>query len=144
MSAAVADDLRVRAATRAEIPLLESLIAASARELGKGFYTDAENEAAIACVFGVDSDLVDDGTYLVAEDEGGAILGCGGWSRRRTLFGGDNFSRMALMATLPGEPFYAARGYAAREPIELQCGETNVRFVPMERSLLQNRHNRKS
>ncbi len=188
MSAAVVHDLRVRAAIHAEIPDLEVLIAASARDLGKGFYTEAESEAAIACVFGVDSDLVDDGTYLVAEDADGTIFGCGGWSRRRTLFGGDNFtgretgfldpredaariraffvtplaarrgvasrllaecetraaeagfSRMALMATLPGVPFYAARGYVAGEAIGLHCGETSVRFVPMERLLL-NRHN---
>ncbi len=192
MSALVAHDMRVRAATHAEIPHLEILITASARALGEGFYSAAETEAAIAHVFGVDSDLVADGTYLVAADADGAILGCGGWSRRRTLFGGDNFAaretgfldpaedaariraffvspqaarrgvasrllaecetraaaagftRMALMATLPGVPFYAARGYVAGEPIMLQCGETSVRFVPMERALLQNRHNKEA
>lgn len=47
-----------------------------------------EIASAIRFVFGVDTALVDDGTYFVAEREG-AIVGCGGWSRRRTLYGGD-------------------------------------------------------
>jgi GNAT superfamily N-acetyltransferase len=42
-------------------------------------------------VFGVDSDLIDDGTYFVAESAG-ELIGCGGWSRRRTLFGGDQYA----------------------------------------------------
>ena len=76
------------------MPALETLIAASARELSVGYYTPAQTEAAISHVFGVDSELVGDGTYLVAEAEG-VIAGCGGWSRRATLFGGDRFAGRA-------------------------------------------------
>lgn len=81
----------LRAASPADIPALELLIAASARGLGTGHYTAEQTEAAIAHVFGVDSELVADGSYLVAEVDG-HIAGCGGWSRRTTLFGGDRFA----------------------------------------------------
>jgi GNAT superfamily N-acetyltransferase len=81
----------IRPALPAEIPALEQLIAASARDLSQGFYTPAQIEAAITHVFGVDSELVADGSYLVASD-GDAVLGCGGWSRRSTLFGSDRFA----------------------------------------------------
>lgn len=81
----------IRPALPAETPALEQLIAASARDLSQGFYTPAQIEAAIAHVFGVDSELVTDGTYLVAM-QGETVLGCGGWSRRSTLFGGDRFA----------------------------------------------------
>jgi GNAT superfamily N-acetyltransferase len=80
--------LTIRLADFADVPALEALIAASARALGRGFYSEAETEAAIAHVFGVDSELIADGSYFVAE-RGGAILGCGGWSRRKTVFGSD-------------------------------------------------------
>ena len=63
--------LHIRPAQPAEIPALEAIITASARILSQGFYTPAETEAAIAHVFGVDSELVADGTYLVVEDSAG-------------------------------------------------------------------------
>lgn len=78
----------LRKATLEDRPVLEQLIAASARGLSQGDYTEAQVEAALAGAFGVDSELIADGTYFVAEI-GGRIVGCGGWSRRRTLFGGD-------------------------------------------------------
>lgn len=83
--------LTVRAATLVDVPMLERLIERSARQLSQTHYTDAQIEAAIAHIFGVDGELIADGTYLVAkvrED----LAGCGGWSRRRTLFGGDRFA----------------------------------------------------
>lgn len=81
----------IRPARPDEIPALERLIAASARQLSIGFYSPQETEAAIKHVFGVDSELVGDGTYLVVELDG-RIAGCGGWSRRATLFGSDRFA----------------------------------------------------
>ena len=78
----------VRAAAPADIPALTDLIVSSARMLSRGYYTDREIEAAIRYVFGVDSALIADGTYFVARLDG-ALAGCGGWSRRRTLYGGD-------------------------------------------------------
>jgi GNAT superfamily N-acetyltransferase len=80
--------LLVRAATRADVPALNALIAASVRVLSVGFYTSEQIDAAITYVFGVDTGLVDDGTYYVVEMEG-QMVGCGGWSRRGALYGGD-------------------------------------------------------
>jgi len=179
----VAPALTLRAATLADIPALEALIAGSARRLGSGYYDSAQIEAAIAYVFGVDSELVADGSYFVAEWEG-ALAGCGGWSRRATLFGGDCFARRSsalldpateaariraffvagdqarrgvgralleaceaaavaagfrcttLMATLPGEPFYAAHGYRTTTKHTQMCGTVEVPFVAMTKSLL--------
>lgn len=81
----------IRPAVPADIPALEVLIARSARGLSRSDYSDREIEAAVAHVFGVDSELVADGTYFVVERDGEA-LACGGWSRRKTLFGGDNYA----------------------------------------------------
>jgi GNAT superfamily N-acetyltransferase len=70
---------------------IKELIAESARHLSREHYNDTQIEAALASVFGVDTDLIEDGTYFVAE-ESGMLVGCGGWSRRKTLFGGDQYS----------------------------------------------------
>jgi GNAT superfamily N-acetyltransferase len=70
---------------------IKELIAQSARYLSREHYDDAQIDAAIATVFGVDTDLIEDGTYFVAESAG-SLMGCGGWSRRKTLFGGDQFA----------------------------------------------------
>jgi len=80
--------LRVRPATRADVPQVESLIARSARALSDGYYTSEQVESLLRFVFGTDTQLIDDGTYFVAERDG-HLVGAGGWSRRRTLFGGD-------------------------------------------------------
>lgn len=81
----------IRKATMDERYAIKQLIAASARLLSRDHYSDAQIETAIATVFGVDTDLIDDGTYFVAEIEG-ELAGCGGWSKRKTLFGGDQYS----------------------------------------------------
>ena len=78
----------IRPATLADRPQLEALIARSARELSVGLYTPAQVEGALRGAFGVDTQLIVDGTYFVVEDAGSAIA-CGGWSKRRTLFGSD-------------------------------------------------------
>lgn len=80
--------MQLRTATALDIAELQSLIDASARALSIGFYTEAQIEAAAVHVFGVDSQLVRDGTYYVVE-EGGLLIAAGGWSGRRTLYGGD-------------------------------------------------------
>ena len=81
----------IRKATMDERDALQQLIAESARELSRQHYTDAQIEAAIATVFGVDTTLIEDGTYFVVESDG-QLAGCGGWSKRKTLFGGDQYS----------------------------------------------------
>ncbi|HEX3188109.1 MAG TPA: GNAT family N-acetyltransferase [Pyrinomonadaceae bacterium] len=80
----------VRKATLADREAIARLIAESARGLSREHYDDAQIEAALASIFGVDTDLIDDGTYYVAEQDG-TLIGCGGWSRRKKLYGGDHF-----------------------------------------------------
>ncbi len=177
-------EFRVRRATLEDRPALERLIAESARGLSRGDYTGAQIEAAVATVFGVDTDLIHDGTYYVAEADGERV-GCGGWSKRRTLFGGDRygardsgyldplrepakiraffvrpewarrgvagailetcergartqgFRSLELMATLPGVPFYAARGYTGTERVSYEIAEgVTIEFVPMRKTLV--------
>jgi predicted N-acetyltransferase YhbS len=77
----------VRLAHSQDIPALEALIPESARALSVGHYSPEQIEAALLHTFGVDRQLIDDGTYFVAEMEG-QIAGCGGWSRRQSLYGG--------------------------------------------------------
>jgi GNAT superfamily N-acetyltransferase len=81
-------DILLRQATRADIGTLQELIARSVRVLSVGYYSHDQIERSIVAVFGVDTQLVDDGTYFVAQI-GHDIAGCGGWSRRSTLYGGD-------------------------------------------------------
>ncbi|HEV3238981.1 MAG TPA: GNAT family N-acetyltransferase [Casimicrobiaceae bacterium] len=79
----------VRRAEARDVPALEALIPLSARALQAATYATAQIEAALGTVFAVDRQLIADGTYFVAARDG-AIVGCGGWSRRRTLFGGEH------------------------------------------------------
>lgn len=78
----------IRLACEADVPALEVLIPLSVRGLQPAHYSAAQMEAALGPVFGVDRQLIRDGTYFVVEAEG-RIVGCGGWSRRRAVFGGD-------------------------------------------------------
>ena len=76
----------IRLAEVADVPDLEVLIASSIRGLGAAHYTTAQLDAALGNAFGVDTELIADRCYFVVE-AGGAFVGCGGWSLRRTLFG---------------------------------------------------------
>jgi GNAT superfamily N-acetyltransferase len=78
----------LRKATAADIPALNELIARSARGLSTEDYRPEQVEGALRGAFGVDTQLLADGTYFIVENEG-RIVGCGGWSFRSTLFGGD-------------------------------------------------------
>jgi GNAT superfamily N-acetyltransferase len=79
---------RTRWATRADLPALTALMAQAIDRLQVGLLSPAQI-AASRTVMGLDTQLVDDGSYLIAE-RGGMIAGCGGWSRRATLYGGDH------------------------------------------------------
>jgi GNAT superfamily N-acetyltransferase len=81
----------IRKAAMEEREAIRQLIADSARHLSREHYNNLQIETAIATVFGVDTDLIEDGTYLVAESDG-ELVGCGGWSKRKTLFGGDQYT----------------------------------------------------
>jgi len=99
-------DIHLRLAIPKDVPVLRQLIDASVRGLQTQDYTAAQIEGALKTVFGVDSQLIADGTYIVAEAaaEGIAgageknwpsrsmIVGCGGWSKRKTLYGSDQWT----------------------------------------------------
>lgn len=114
----------LRLATLDDLPALGALIPASVRGLSGAWYTPEQIESAIRHVFGADTQLIADGTYFVAED-GGTIAGCGGWSRRRTLYGGDQMKESAdplldqardaaRIRAFFVHPAYARRGVGAR------------------------------
>lgn len=84
-------NLSLRQAIPADIPVLRVLIDASVRGLQAADYTRTQIESALQTVYGVDSQLIADGTYFVVEAES-VIIGCGGWSKRKTLFGGDRWT----------------------------------------------------
>ncbi len=174
----------LRKATPADIPQIEALIARSARGLSAEDYRPSQIEGALRGAFGVDTQLLADQTYFIAE-EAGRIVGCGGWSFRSTLFGSDartgrdssildprtqaakiraffvdpadarrgigtlllehcedaararGFSRVELMATLPGVKLYAARGYVGAPMVHFDVGlGESIEFIPMHKVLV--------
>ncbi len=158
----------IRPAEERDIPAIAALIPLAVRALSQGFYSDAEIERAVAHVFGVDRQLIEDGTYFVVESNN-QVIGAGGWSKRKTMFGGDQtsfkeagdpqldprvdaarirafyvhpdfarrgigrailkhceqeaattgFTKLELIATLPGVPLYEACGYEAIHPYNI-------------------------
>jgi len=166
-----------------DVLALDELIPLSVRSLQAEHYSPAQMEAALGPVFGVDRQLIADGTYFVVE-EAGRIVGCGGWSRRMAVFGGDRartgadepidpsrdpariraffvhpdfarrgigrailtaceeaileagFQSAELVATLAGEPLYAAFAYEAVERYEVpMSGGLKLPVVRMRRRL---------
>ena len=81
-------EFMIRKATLDDCPAIEKLVALSARGLSTEEYTPDQIEGALRGAFGLDTQLIKDGTYFVAEANG-LLVGCGGWSKRKTLFGGD-------------------------------------------------------
>jgi GNAT superfamily N-acetyltransferase len=71
-----------------DLPAIRALIPLSVRGLNRGLYTQEQLDASLQHVFGADTQIIRDGTYFVVEEEG-VLVACGGWSRRRTLYGGD-------------------------------------------------------
>jgi N-acetylglutamate synthase-like GNAT family acetyltransferase len=160
----------IRVAQEADVPALERLIPLAVRGLQASVYTPAQMEAALGPVFGVDRQIIRDGTYFVVESVG-EIVGCGGWSRRKAVFGGDRartgedaaldarhdpariraffvhpdwarrgigrlilekceeavraagFREAVLVATLTGEPLYAAFGYIVLERYDVPLAD---------------------
>src|SRR5215467_10432374 len=89
----VAANFTVRLAQEQDIPRLHQLIESSVRGLQNNDYTPAQIEGALGTVLGLDTQLVKDGTYFVAEARAACariLVGCGGWSKRKTLFGSDH------------------------------------------------------
>lgn len=173
--------LHHRLATPGDIPALEPLMAAAIGELQAGFLEPAQ-VAASRAIMGLDRQLIADGCYFVVE-AAGRIAGCGGWSRRATLYGGDHspgrnaalldpavdaarvramythpdfarrgvgrlilrlceaaaraegFTRLELMATLAGQPLYAACGFAPIEAVVDDRGGAPVPLVRMGKAI---------
>ena len=84
------EKFRLRVATAEDVAEIRELIEASVRGLQARDYSPAQIDAALATLFTVDSRLIADGTYFVAFDERDELAGCGGWSFRKTLYGGDH------------------------------------------------------
>ena len=170
-----------RLARRDDLEILKSLMDASISELQKPFLDESQIESSRA-IMGLDTQLIDDETYFVIEFDG-QLAGCGGWSRRATLYGGDQtpgrsaalldpakdaariramythpnhvrkgvgrfiislceeaaksegFTRMELVATMAGEPFYLACGYVPYERIIDDRGGAGVPLLRMRKSL---------
>lgn len=131
-----------RLATLADVPALEALIPLSARQLQTAHYTPAQIEGAIGTVFGVDSQLIRDGTYFVAEADR-RLVGCGGWSRRKTLYGGDRAktapdplrdpaTEPAMIRAFFVHPDYARRGIGRRIMELSEAGATAAGFKTIE------------
>jgi GNAT superfamily N-acetyltransferase len=174
---------QLRVARLQDEPALRKLIARSIRALGSADYSSEQIEAALRGAFGVDTQLIRDGTYFAVVTIAGEIVACGGWSRRRTLFGSDaraerdeswleprtdaakiraffvdpaharrglgrrilerseaeaaraGFTRLELMATLPGVRLYEQCGYLAGASIVHPLpGGLGIAFVPMSKA----------
>ncbi len=85
-------NFRLKKAVTDDIPRLRELIEASVRGLQAEDYTPAQIEGALQSVYGVDTQLIADGTYFAVESADGEIIACGGWSKRKTLYGGDQYA----------------------------------------------------
>lgn len=134
--------ITMRKAILDDVPALERLIPESVRELQKDDYTPEQIEGALGTVFGVDRQLIRDGTYFVAE-EGGAIVGCGGWSKRGTPFGSDDTpvqdntlldptrdaARIRAFFVLPS---YARRGIGSRLMEACEAASKSYGFTRLE------------
>ena len=173
--------LALRLAAEGDLPALRVMMARAIAELQTDFLPSEQVEASKA-VMGLDTQLIADGCYFLAEFDG-QLAGSGGWSQRATLYGGDHsagrdarlldpmteaariramythpdftrrgvgkavldaceaaartagFGRVELMATLAGEPLYAAAGFCAIERIEDSNGGAPVPLIRMGKPL---------
>jgi len=128
-----------------DVQALNALIAESARELSVGFYSPNQVEALITHVFGVDTQLVADGTYYLIEsgEDGGGPIAAGGWSFRRTLYGGDQAKSGEDTRLNPGSdaariraffvhPQFARRGLGRQLYLECENAARRAGFHRME------------
>lgn len=117
--------MNLRLAQTADLPALQELIKRSVQALSRDHYTERQIESALRYVFGTDTRLIHDRTYFVVEADDGTLVGCGGWSRWHTLYGGDQMRTGMEDAPLPldqpariraffVEPHAARQGIATR------------------------------
>ena len=128
-------DWSLRLANDGDIPALEALIERSVRELQAAYYSAAQMDGALGSVFGVDRQLIRDQTYFVAEQDG-AIIACGGWSKRASLFGSDAARAVedALLDPLQDaariRAFFVHPEHARRGPGGAFLSRAKRRFAP--------------
>jgi N-acetylglutamate synthase-like GNAT family acetyltransferase len=106
----------LRPARPADVPALQALIERSGIGLSEGFYTPLQAAAVTREVFGVDSQLVEDGTYFAIERDG-VIVACGGWGKRSTSFGGDQAKSAPERLLDPGTEAAKIRAFFVDPPM---------------------------
>jgi GNAT superfamily N-acetyltransferase len=136
----------IRKATRADVPAIERVMLASLRELGARTYDATQVESSLIYLAVPDTQLIDDGTYFVAEidDE---VVACGGWSQRRKTHAGsahseaddallDPRSDPARVRAMFTDPRFARRGFGRAileecERAAAEAGFSRVQLVAM-------------
>lgn len=119
----MSDEPILRLASAADRPALEALLERSVRDLSRDYYSPAQIDSSLKAIFGIDGTLIADGTYFVVM-VGDRYAACGGWSRRRTLFGGDQAAGRSADLLDPAvdaakiraffvDPVFARRGIAS-------------------------------
>ena len=138
----------IRKATMDDRSEIEQLIGESVRGLSRDDYNERQIELSIRSVFGVDTDLILDNTYFVAV-AGDEIIGCGGWSKRKTLYGASDYTRSrdtteldptkdaAKIRSFFISPHWARRGVgtAILEACEMEAKSCGFRYLEMMATL---------
>ncbi len=176
-------ELNLRIARLDDVEQITTLIQRSVRVLCASDYSEKQIEYALKTAWGLDLQLIMDGTYLVVET-GEQLAACGGWSYRKTLFGNNSeenrdssvinpkngtakiraffvdpeysrmglgslimchcekaarkrgYSKLELMATLPGKRLYERHGFVAGKPLEYPLeGPMTITFIAMEKEI---------
>lgn len=136
-------DPLIRLARLDELPLLKDLLYRSVRKLQSSDYTAQQIESALIYIYGIDTRLILDGTYFAAEIDG-EIVGCGGWSKRKSVYGGDqakvsDSDNLRNPATDPAairamftHPDFARRGIARAIMHEAESAARRAGFKRLE------------
>jgi GNAT superfamily N-acetyltransferase len=134
--------LTIRLARHDDVPAIQLLIARSVRALSTGYYTPEQIETALTHIFGVDTQLIVDGTYYVIEIDA-QLAAAGGWSKRRTLYGGDQTKGVEDPILDPSvdagriraffvDPDFARRGLARQLYNECARNASSAGFMQLE------------
>jgi GNAT superfamily N-acetyltransferase len=134
--------LILRLATRSDMPEMSALMSAAIAQLMPAFLTPEQVQGSHETM-GIDTMLIDDGTYFAVEEDG-VIVGCGGWSRRTTLYGGNHSAGRddslldpakdpARIRAMYTHPDYARRGIGK---MVIDAGETAARAEGFQRTTL--------
>ncbi|KAF0185020.1 MAG: GCN5-related N-acetyltransferase [Hyphomonadaceae bacterium] len=132
----------LRTATSSDIPQIAALIELSVNGLQVDDYSPTQRAAALGSVFGIDTNLIGDGTYLIAELNG-QMVGCGGWSMRQAMFGADSLASSqsgfldptidaARIRAFFVHPDFARRGIGAKILLACENAASNAGFKRFE------------